>query len=39
MENKKTYVNAKTVKKILGVHIQTLYNWERKGTIETIRTR
>ncbi len=32
------YITAKKAKQILGVHIQTLYNWERKGLIDTIRT-
>ena len=36
MENK--YVNTKTAKNILGVHVLTLYNWEKKGYIDTIRT-
>lgn len=35
-ENK--YVNAKKAKEILGVHIQTLYNWDKNNKIETIRT-
>ncbi len=34
----KKYVSTKTAKKILGVHLQTLYNWEKKGLIETMRT-
>lgn len=36
MENK--YVNTKKAKEILGVHVLTLYNWEKKGKIDTIRT-
>ena len=32
------YVNSKKAQEILGVHIQTLYNWDKKGKIETIRT-
>jgi putative resolvase len=32
------YVNSKTAKQILGVHSQTLYQWEKKGWIDTIRT-
>lgn len=36
MEEK--YVPTKKAKEILGVHLQTLYNWEKKGKIETIRT-
>jgi putative resolvase len=36
MEN--NYVNTKTAKNILGVHVLTLHNWEKKGYIETIRT-
>lgn len=36
--NENKYLSTKRTKEILGVHIQTLYNWERKGKIETIRT-
>jgi predicted site-specific integrase-resolvase len=36
MENK--YVNTKKAKEILGVHILTLYNWEKQGKLEAIRT-
>ena len=36
MENK--YLNGKNARKILGVHAQTLYNWDRLNKIETIRT-
>jgi len=32
------YVSTKKAKEILGVHVQTLHNWERVGRIETIRT-
>ena len=32
------YMTAKKTKEILGVHIQTLYNWEKVGKIDTIRT-
>ena len=35
-ENK--YVNTKKAKELLGVHAQTLHNWERSNKIETIRT-
>ncbi len=35
-ENK--FVSGKKAKEILGVHTQTLYNWEKAGKIETIRT-
>ena len=31
------YVGGKQACKILGVHMQTLYNWEKAGKIETIR--
>ena len=37
-EKMTTFMTAKKAKEILGVHIQTLYNWERSGKIETIRT-
>ena len=32
-----TYVGGKQASEILGVHQRTLYNWEKKGLIETIR--
>ena len=32
------YVKGKEASKILGVHRRTLYNWEKRGFIETIRT-
>lgn len=32
------YVGGKKASEILGVHQRTLYNWEKKGIIETIRT-
>lgn len=32
------YVRTKIATERLGVHVQTLYNWEKKGKIETIRT-
>jgi predicted site-specific integrase-resolvase len=32
------YVSGKEASKILGVHQRTLYNWDEKGLIETIRT-
>lgn len=35
-ENK--YISPKKAQEILGVHAQTLYNWEKKGKIDTIRT-
>ncbi len=40
MVNKKieNYVTTKKAKEILGVHMQTLYNWEKKGKIDTIKT-
>jgi predicted site-specific integrase-resolvase len=37
-EKCKKYVGGKEACQILGVHSQTLYNWDRKGWIETIRT-
>jgi putative resolvase len=33
-----TYMSTKNAKRILGVHVQTLYNWEKSGKLETIRT-
>jgi len=32
------YVKGKIASEILGVHRRTLYQWEKKGKIETIRT-
>lgn len=32
------YVSGKEASKILGVHQRTLYLWENKKQIETIRT-
>lgn len=32
------YIGGKEASKILGVHQRTLYQWEEKGLIETIRT-
>lgn len=37
MDNKK-YVGGKEASRILGVHQRTLYQWEEKGWINTIRT-
>ena len=31
------YIGGKQTCEILGVHMQTLYNWEKEGKIETIR--
>lgn len=36
--NNKTYIGGKEASKILGVHQRTLYQWDEKGWIETIRT-
>jgi predicted site-specific integrase-resolvase len=33
-----SYMSTKKTKEKLGVHIQTLYNWEKAGKIDTIRT-
>jgi len=33
------YVKGKKASEIIGVHQRTLYIWEEKGLIETIRTR
>ena len=38
MENTKQYVGGKEASKIVGVHQRTLYQWEEKGIIKTIRT-
>ena len=38
MSNKKKFVGGKQASEILGVHQRTLYQWEEKGKIETIRT-
>lgn len=32
------YMSGKETSKLLGVHQRTLYQWEKKGWIETIRT-
>lgn len=32
------YISGKEASKVLGVHQRTLYIWEQKGLIETIRT-
>ena len=32
------YVSGKKASEILGVHQRTLYSWDKKGLIETIRT-
>lgn len=37
--NNLEFVSGKEASKILGVHQRTLYNWEEKGEIETIRTK
>ena len=37
MSNKK-FVKGKEASKIIGVHQRTLYQWEKNGKIETIRT-
>jgi excisionase family DNA binding protein len=34
----KTFVGGKEACKLLGLHQQTLYQWDKKGWIETIRT-
>ena len=33
-----SYVSGKKASQILGVHQRTLYNWEEKKIIDTIRT-
>lgn len=37
-KNANKYMGGKETCQILGVHPQTLYNWDKKGWIETIRT-
>lgn len=32
------YVGGKQACKILGVHVQTLYNWEKKGLLDIVRS-
>lgn len=32
------YLSGKEASKILGVHVRTLYQWDEKGKIDTIRT-
>jgi predicted site-specific integrase-resolvase len=39
MINNNKYLSTKETKKIMNVHTHTLYNWEKKGEIETIRTK
>jgi putative resolvase len=36
--NNKTYVKGKEASEILGIHQRTLYQWDKKGWIETKRT-
>ena len=36
--NKIKFVKGKKASEIIGVHQRTLYIWEEKGLIETIRT-
>jgi putative resolvase len=38
IKEEEKYVTGKKTKEILGVHTQTLYNWEKANKIETIRT-
>ena len=38
MPDNKQYVGGTEATEILGVHQRTLYNWDSKGIIETIRT-
>lgn len=37
--DKTKFAGGKKASEIIGVHQRTLYNWEEKGLIETIRTR
>lgn len=36
--SEKKYLTGKEASSVLGVHQRTLYNWEAKGYIETVRT-
>ena len=36
--NKTKFMRSKEASKILGIHPRTLYLWEEKGIIETIRS-
>ena len=36
--NNENYIGGLEASKALGVHQRTLYNWDEKGLIETIRT-
>ena len=36
--NTANYIGGQEASKILGVHQRTLYQWDAKGDIETIRT-
>lgn len=38
VKNNESYVGGKEASEKLGIHQRTLYQWERKGWIETIRT-
>jgi putative resolvase len=38
VENIKKYVGGKEASKLIGIHQRTLYQWEEKGKIKTIRT-
>ena len=38
MEEKNEYLGGKYASEKLGVHQRTLYQWEKKGLIDTIRT-
>src|SRR3989338_6855694 len=38
IKDNNTYVGGKKASEILGVHQRTLYQWEEKGWISTIRT-
>jgi predicted site-specific integrase-resolvase len=38
MNSTPKYVSGKEVSKVLGVHERTLYCWDKKGKIDTIRT-
>jgi len=39
MESSNMFMSARKTREILGVHSQTLYQWEKKGWIETVRDK
>ena len=39
MTEKTNYVGGKEASKILGVHYNTLYKWEKEGLIDVLRNK